>query len=71
VTLTSRDLGFLVGILKPDFLIVDDADKVKMTDVVLAASGTATLLVGLLEKPMNIMYRMNAITAYLAKRFNP
>jgi hypothetical protein len=27
VTLTSRDLGFLVGILKPDFLIVDDADK--------------------------------------------
>jgi lipid-A-disaccharide synthase len=40
-----------------------------MTDVVLAASGTATLLVGLLEKPMNIMYRMNAITAYLAKRF--
>jgi hypothetical protein len=27
MTLTSRDLGFLVGILKPDFLIVDDADK--------------------------------------------
>ena len=40
-----------------------------LADVVLCASGTATLMVGLLEKPMVIMYRMNAVTAWLAKLF--
>ena len=44
-------------------------EMVKLADVVLAASGTATLLVGLLEKPMVIMYKMNALTAYLARKF--
>ncbi len=47
----------------------DPQDMVKLCDVVLVASGTATLLVGLLEKPMVIMYRMNALTAWLAKVF--
>ena len=47
----------------------DPMEMVKLADVVLAASGTATLLVGLLEKPMVIMYKMNALTAYLARKF--
>jgi lipid-A-disaccharide synthase len=43
-------------------------DMIRMADVILVASGTATLMVGLLEKPMVIMYRMNPITAWLAKK---
>lgn len=42
-------------------------NMISLADVVLCASGTATLMVGLLEKPMVIMYRMNAFTAWLAK----
>lgn len=36
-------------------------------DLILAASGTATLQVALCEKPMVVMYRMNAVTAFLAR----
>ncbi len=41
---------------------------IALCDLVLVASGTATLMVGLMRKPMVIMYRMNAMTAWLAKR---
>jgi lipid-A-disaccharide synthase len=49
--------------------IVKDAPfaMIQLCDAVLCASGTATLMVGLLEKPMVIMYRMSAITAFLAR----
>ncbi|MDX9730549.1 MAG: lipid-A-disaccharide synthase [Bdellovibrionales bacterium] len=43
-------------------------DMIELSDIVLVASGTATLMVGLMMKPMVIMYRMNAVTAWLAKR---
>ena len=43
-------------------------DMISLADVILVASGTATLMVGLMAKPMVIMYRMNSITAWLAKR---
>jgi lipid-A-disaccharide synthase len=46
----------------------DPLDMIALADVVLVASGTATLMVGLMEKPMVIMYRMTAITAWFAKR---
>jgi len=46
----------------------DPMDMVKLADVVLVASGTATFLVGLLEKPMVIMYKMSTLTAYLVRR---
>ena len=42
-------------------------EMIALTDAVLVASGTATMMVGLMEKPMVIMYRMNPITAFLAK----
>lgn len=46
----------------------DPLDMIELADVMLVASGTATLMVGLMEKPMVIMYRMTAITAWFAKR---
>ena len=52
----------------PLSVIQDDPLKmVNMTDLVLTASGTATLVVGLLKKPMVVMYKMNSMSAWLAK----
>jgi lipid-A-disaccharide synthase len=45
----------------------DPFEMIHLADFVLAASGTATLMVGLLEKPMVIMYRMKWITGVIAK----
>ena len=46
----------------PLILIKDEPfAMIDLADVVLCASGTATLMVGLLEKPMVIMYKMNAL----------
>ena len=42
---------------------------IAMSDLVLAASGTATLMVALMHKPMVIMYRMSVISAWIAKTF--
>ena len=57
------DVAFPIQIIKESPL-----DMIALADVILVASGTATLMVGLMEKPMVIMYRMNAITAWIAKR---
>ncbi|MFN8789952.1 MAG: lipid-A-disaccharide synthase [Bdellovibrionales bacterium] len=48
-------------------LRTDPFEMIHLVDVMLAASGTATLQVGLLEKPMVIMYRMSNMTALFAK----
>jgi lipid-A-disaccharide synthase len=58
----ALQFGYKGLFLKEDpFLMIHTADEI------LCASGTATLMVGLCEKPMVIMYRMNAISGYLAK----
>ncbi len=58
------DLDFPLIVIKDEpFSMID------LADVVLCASGTATLMVGLLEKPMVIMYKMNPFSAFVAKRF--
>jgi lipid-A-disaccharide synthase len=60
----------LGGLDFPLMLIKDEPfSMIDLADVVLSASGTATLMVGLLEKPMVIMYRMNRLSAWLAKAF--
>lgn len=52
----------------PYILLQDDPNKmISLADLVLVASGTATLMVGLLQKPMVIMYRMKWSTALLAR----
>ena len=51
------------------FIKEEPMKMVSMVDVVLCASGTATLVVGLMKKPMVIMYKMNALTAWLARIF--
>lgn len=54
----------------PLMLIKDEPfSMISLADVVLCASGTATLMVGLLEVPMVVMYKMNRLTAWLAKMF--
>ncbi len=59
----------ITGLDLPIQIVKDDPVKmVQLTDAILCASGTATLMVGLMEKPMVIMYRMNSVTAWLAKK---
>lgn len=60
----------LNGLDFPLMLIKDEPfSMIDLADVVLCASGTATLMVGLLEKPMVIMYKMNPFSAAMAKIF--
>lgn len=57
------DFPFPIQLIKENPL-----DMIDLADVILVASGTATLMVGLMKKPMVIMYRMNAVTAWLARK---
>jgi lipid-A-disaccharide synthase len=67
---TSELQSQLGGLDFPIVLIKDEPfSMISLADVVLCASGTATLMVGLMEKPMVIMYRMNPMTAFIAKKF--
>jgi lipid-A-disaccharide synthase len=52
---------------KGEFLKEDPFYMIQTADEILCASGTATLMVGLCERPMVIMYRMNSISGRLAK----
>ncbi len=54
----------------PYILLQEDPNKmISMADYVLVASGTATLMVGLLQKPMVIMYKLKWLTGVFAKLF--
>jgi lipid-A-disaccharide synthase len=70
-TFEKAEIQAQLGALDFPILLVKDEpfSMISLADVVLCASGTATLMVGLMEKPMVIMYRMNAMTAFFAKRF--
>jgi lipid-A-disaccharide synthase len=53
----------------PISIIQDEPfNMISLTDAVLAASGTATLMVGLLEKPMVIMYKVSWFSAFVGRR---
>jgi lipid-A-disaccharide synthase len=52
----------------PYILLQDDPYKmISLADYVLVASGTATLMVGLLQKPMVIMYKVKWLTAFIIR----
>jgi lipid-A-disaccharide synthase len=50
-----------------DFIQDKPTLMINQCDLILTASGTATLQVALCEKPMVVMYKMNSITAFLAR----
>ncbi len=59
-------LPYLQNFNFPYLLIKDDPNRmICMADLILVASGTATLMVGLLEKPMVIMYKVNWLTGVI------
>lgn len=71
---TVNDYEFILGasFQSPDFHIHkadDPMDLIALSDLALVASGTATLQVGLLGKPMAVGYIMNPLTMWLAKKF--
>lgn len=68
---SKEEIQARLSSLNASLILIKDEpfSMIDLADVVLCASGTATLMVGLLEKPMVIMYRMNPMTAFLAKRF--
>lgn len=54
----------------PYILLKDDPNKmISLADYLLVASGTATLMVGLLHKPMVIMYKMKWLTGVFVNLF--
>lgn len=56
----------------PYVMLKDEPFKmIQAVDLVLVTSGTATLVVGLMEKPMIIMYKVKALTAFLARFLVP
>lgn len=56
----------------PYLMVKDDPFKmIAMTDFMLATSGTATLQVGLLKKPMVIMYKVSWLTAIIGRIIIP
>lgn len=57
-----QELDFKVTMIQRDPI-----EMVGLCDVLLVASGTATLLVGLMQKPMAIMYKMNRLTVWIAQ----
>lgn len=61
-------LPYLENFKWPFQIIKDEPFKmIQLVDFMLATSGTATLQVGLLEKPMVVMYKFKWLTAIIAK----
>lgn len=68
-TLTKEYLQERLGDIKFPIMVIKDEpfEMIHLADIVLAASGTATLMVGLLEKPMVIMYKLKWLTGIFAR----
>jgi len=66
--LRREDLDLSSSAVNIQIIQKDPFEMIGYCDAILCASGTATLMVGLLEKPMVIMYKMNPFSGWLAKR---
>jgi lipid-A-disaccharide synthase len=62
-SLIPQDFSVDVRLVKDDPLSV-----LQLCDACIVASGTATLMTGLAGTPMVIMYKMNAMTGFIARR---
>lgn len=53
----------------PSFILLQDHpfEMIGLNDLLLTASGTATLMVGLMEKPLVIMYKTSFVSAFILK----
>jgi len=70
-TLNPSDVSDMLKGIPLDVRIVreDTYDAVAVSDVVMVASGTATLETALLETPMIIVYKVSELTYQIGKRF--
>lgn len=68
-TRTKEDLLPYLEDVRFSYQLLQDEpmNMICLTDMVLVTSGTATLVVGLLQKPMVIMYKVNWLTALIGK----
>jgi len=69
-TISNEELAVFQQELKVLDIAVTKAefhDVIQACDVILTASGTATLEIGLLEVPMVIVYKVSALTYYIMK----
>ncbi len=69
--LNKEQLRSLIPEASPKIQILQSEpfEMLRCIDVALVASGTATLMTGLMRKPMVIMYIMNPVSAWIARRF--
>lgn len=63
----KQSCSSLLEQLPIQFFINNSLDVITAADVVLVASGTATLETALLQKPMVVAYRMNILNYYIAR----
>lgn len=69
-TLNLEEIKSELPPLNFSFIVLqqDPLEMIALTDVILCASGTATLMVALMKKPMVIMYKMSPLTVWIGRR---
>jgi lipid-A-disaccharide synthase len=68
-TLSKEQIQEHLDLVQFPYILIkeDPLEMIFLTDFILAASGTATLMVGLLQKPMVVMYRLKWLTGIIAR----